>query len=246
MLPCRRIDNLLVNSSGEGMAMGRFLASGLLLIAMLLVWPVYAQKMYRCGSQYQDRPCDAGQKSKTVGSTGVGASANTPSGDPQCAQRGKDALKIVWSREGGATQERLLSDATNAEAKQLVIDVYRRRGSAAEVQAAVEADCVVQKEKQERADALATAAARAQKEAGIQPAAPAAAPAPVSDPNAGERARQERAALEEKEKKRTCAGLHQQMEDLRAQERVGGSTGTMEALRGQRRRLQSQTDSNGC
>jgi hypothetical protein len=232
------------------MEMGRFLALGLLLIpVLLLVPPAYAQKMYRCGSQYQDRPCDAGQKGKTLGSTGVAASASpsASSSDAECAQRGKDALKIVWSREGGATQERLMSEAANGYAKRLVEDVYRRRGSASEVQAAVEADCVVQKEKQERADALATAAARAQKEAGIQPAAaPAGAPAPVADPKAAESARQERVAMEERNKKLTCDGLTEQMDDLRAQERVGGTTGTMDALRGQRRRLQTKIDSTGC
>src|SRR4051812_17454103 len=89
----------------RGMAMGRFPGTGFFLIAGLIACaPGYAQTMYRCGNKYQDRPCDAGQKSKAVGSASFGA-AEASSGDAQCAQRGKDALKIVWSREGGAPQE---------------------------------------------------------------------------------------------------------------------------------------------
>ncbi len=103
----------------------------------------------------------------------MSGTASLPSGDAQCAQRGKDSLKIVWSREGGATQERLVAEARTFQEKRFVEDVYRRRGSASEVQASVEADCVAQKEKQDLADALAKAAARAQREAtGAEPAAP--------------------------------------------------------------------------
>jgi hypothetical protein len=205
-----------------------------------------AQTMYRCGNKYQDRPCDAGQKSKAVGGTGAGA-ASSSSSDAQCTQLGQDALKIVWSREGGATQERLVSEARTSPEKRFVEDVYRRRGSAGEIQAAVAADCVVQKEKQERADALAAAAARAQKEAGVEPAAPAAASRGyVESPEAAERRRQERAEQEAASRKRICASLNSEMDSLRAQDRSGGNTATMDRLSQQRRGIQDRMGRSGC
>ena len=227
--------------------MGRpFKACGFLLAGLLFCAGTAAQTMYRCGNKYQDRPCDAGQKSKAVGGTGAGPAAS--SSDAQCAQLGKDALKIVWSREGGATQERLVSEARTSQEKRFVEDVYRRRGSAGEIQAAVAADCVVQKEKQERADALAAAAGRAQKEAGIEPAAPAvAAPAGyVESPEAAERRRQERAEQEAASRKRTCASLNSEMDSLRARARSGGNTAAMERLSQQRREIQDRMGRSGC
>ncbi len=125
--------------------------------------------MYRCGNKYQDRPCDAGQKGKAVGSTGVdsassGAAPGMPAGaggagpapvDVDCVQRGKDALKVVWAREGGKTKEDLASEAASSHERNLINDVYRRRGSASQVQASVEADCAVEKQNQARLRAQA-------------------------------------------------------------------------------------------
>jgi hypothetical protein len=220
------------------------LAAGLFVCAQ-----GYGQTMFRCGNKYQDRPCDAGQKGKVVGSTGVGAASAAASGDAQCAQRGKDALKIVWSREGGATQERLESEASSGQQRRFVRDVYSRRGSASQVQAAVEADCVVEKQKEAEANALAIAAAKARGDvsemrgepAGGSPSIGMSQPAP--DPAAAERAKQERDA---ERKKRTCASLNDSMESLTARERRGGSAGVMDAMRGERRSLQSQLSKNSC
>ena len=52
--------------------------------------PAQAQKMYRCGKVYQDRPCPAGQAGKVVGRTGAGAAAPQAAGrDPECAQKAR-------------------------------------------------------------------------------------------------------------------------------------------------------------
>ena len=83
----------------------------MLLVAgtLAIIAQAEAQTMYRCGSVYQDRPCDAGAKSKVVGSTGSASAAPAPAAgvDPECGQRARDSQKIVWAREGGATEERL-------------------------------------------------------------------------------------------------------------------------------------------
>lgn len=231
--------------------MNRFLTAGFLLITALLVCaPGYAQMMYRCGNKYQDRPCDAGQKGKAVGSASFGA-AEASTGDAQCAQRGKDSLKIVWAREGGATQERLVSEAGTSQEKRFVADVYRRRGSAAQVQAAVESDCVAEKQKEAEANALAIAAAKARADlretrGDPQPAPPVPTSQPGSDAGAAERAKQERAAQEASAKKATCASFNSQMEDLRSRERAGGTVRMMERLADERRQLQGRMTSSGC
>lgn len=50
----------------------RFLAMAALVAAMASATTVQAQKtMYRCGNNYQDRPCDDGQESRVVGTTGT-------------------------------------------------------------------------------------------------------------------------------------------------------------------------------
>jgi hypothetical protein len=214
--------------------------------ALLLALQAHAQTMYRCGSVYQDRPCDAGKTGRALGSTGTApAAAATASLDPECAQRGKDALKIVWSREGGATEERLVSEATTPAAKRLVQDVYRRRGAASHVQAAVEADCIAEKQKAEEDTAKAIAAAlKAQREG--TPQAPETAAAPSPDPHAEERAKRERAAYEADRKKEQCARYNARVDELRARERAGGSAHTMDELNEQRRSLRAQMSGAGC
>lgn len=229
--------------------------SALLALAILLVGAsAHAQTMYRCGNKYQDRPCDANQKGRAVGSTGnTSATAARPAGAPdaECTQRGKDALKVVWSREGGATLERLMGEidssrasaARKAEDKRFVQDVYRRPGAAGQVQSAVEADCAAEKEKAERAAALAAAASKAQQE--LRPGSPAA-PTQFGDPAAAERARQQSQAQDAERKRANCARLNTSLDQLAAQERTGGSAATMDRLREQRRQLREEASRAGC
>jgi hypothetical protein len=207
-----------------------------------------AQTMYRCGNVYQDRPCDAGKAGRAVGSTGTGAPAGRSAvTDAECAQRGKDSLKIVWAREGGAAEERLLAQAATAAQKRLVQDVYRRRGAASQVQAAVEADCVAEKEKAERDAALAAAeAVRAQREGRSPSVTGDAVPQPAADPDADARTRSQEAAQEAERKKSACAQYNTQLDSLRVRERTGGSAATMDSLNEQRRSLRDQMSRAGC
>jgi len=226
----------------------------LLLVSgsLLIVLQAQAQTMYRCGSVYQDRPCDAGRAGRVVGSTGTGGGpAATPASgiDPECVQRGKDSQKVVWAREGGATEERLLSEATSAKERRLIQNAYRRPGAATTVQAAVEADCVAEKQREEQQAAIAIAAAlKAQREGGGAPSQLSAQPG--ADPAAQERAAkiaaQERAEREADNKKRECARYGDQMESLVRAERAGGSGSRMDSLNEQRRALRERMSKAGC
>ncbi len=216
----------------------------LLLAALALVCAqAHSQTMYRCGNVYQDRPCDAGKAGRAVGSTGTAGTTGTgtaapAAADAECAQRGKDSLKIVWSREGGATEERLISEAPTAPQKRFVQDVYRRRGSASQVEAAVAADCVAEKRQREQDAAFAAAAAalRGQRE-DEPPTAPPAVQAPVQPAQA---------ANDAERRKARCAAYSRQMDDLRERERSGGSGQTMDRLRESRRRLGDEMSRSGC
>jgi hypothetical protein len=207
-----------------------------------------SQTMYRCGKVYQDRPCDAGQAGKAIGSTGTGAApAASGTADAECVQRGRDSLKIVWSREGGATEERLVSEASTPAQKRLVRDVYRRPGAASTVQAAVEADCVAEKRKREEDAAMAAAAAILRARDGTPPS-PAAQPAapPAADPATAPRRTVHRQEIGADNKKEVCAGYNAQMESLRAEERSGATAKGMDRINESRRKLRDQMSRAGC
>jgi hypothetical protein len=226
-------------------------ASGKAAIAfscLVLFAPADAQTMYKCGRQYQDRPCEGGQQGRAVGSAISSQGAANAVADAECSQRGSDALKVVWSREGGATAERLLaeidaksiSSSKKAEERALVQSVYQKRGSAPQVRAAIEADCVAEKEKAAQAAALAAAAAR------LQPAVPAT-PAPVVAPGAAEvRTTQEARSTDTGSNAALCRNLNSSLERNRASQRSGGSRAAMENLRDAGSKLQAQMRDAGC
>jgi hypothetical protein len=212
----------------------------------LLCAQAQAQTMYRCGKVYQDRPCDAGVKGKAVGSTGVQA-APQAAVDAECAQRGKDSNKIVWAREGGASEQRLLLEARSGAEQRFISDVYRRPGSPSTVQAAVQADCVAEKEREKEAAGLAAAAAAAALLKGLSP--PAETPA---NPDAQAQARrknelaQQHAAGDAARRTENCARYRQQLDNLRSQERIGAPAAETESLNAQRRELRELMGKAGC
>lgn len=220
------------------------------LLLLLGAWMAMAQAqtMYRCGKTYQDRPCAGGQAGKAMGSAVSSAPAARASGmvPQECVQMGKDSLKIVWAREGGASLERLLDEAGSEAQRRLIRDAYRRGGAASHVQAAVEADCVVAKAKAEEDEAIAIAAALKAKREGKLPSAQPAPAAGYGDPAAAARAAAEQAAYKAEEKKRLCASLNSDMDSLVAAERRGGSAQAMDSLSAQRRALRDRVSRAGC
>lgn len=119
--------------------------------------------MFRCGSSYQDRPCDAGQPAKVINSSGVArdqapaVSPSTPAAttvapttaavkvDAECAALGNRAKQVVWAKESGRTAEVQLAAATSDDDRRLIADVFNRRGSSLEVRQGVESDCMSSK-----------------------------------------------------------------------------------------------------
>lgn len=205
--------------------------------AVLSVSQAQAQRMYRCGNAYQDRPCEGAQAGKEVRNFGGSSSSARTVADPQCARMGEDSMKVSWAREGGITKEQQLAERP---ADQWLIEtVYLRRGTAQEIRAAIEASCMADRERQ-------AAAARAQ---GATTAPPSASP---QGPSAEDMARfQERrdaeiAANQEAFKQSRCTDLKRQYDSLAQQERAGGSSATMQMLRDRRRSLDERRSSEGC
>src|SRR4030067_762715 len=139
----------------------RRFAVAMLFVLVGFVFPAHAQKMYRCGNVYQDRPC-AGEQQKIIGSTGAASASAAPAVEGHCAQRGANAQKIMWAKETGRTEEMQLSAASSGEERKLIAEVYRKRGPSVEVRAAIEADCTAERQRAAQAAALIEAAAKLQ------------------------------------------------------------------------------------
>lgn len=206
----------------------------------------HAQKMYRCGNTYQDRPCTGEQPGKVIGSSGTPQTAPAgSSADPYCARRGEKAQKIMWAKEAGRTEEMQLSAATHPEDRKLIGEVYRKRGSSVEVRAAIEADCMDERQRAAQAAALIDAAAKLQgQNAAASPAAPPATR--EAEPAATEQRQRETAARESAAKKDRCDGIARRLESIRNSQRTGGTVATMDRLRQQKLDADREWSEAGC
>lgn len=216
----------------------------------------HAQKMYRCGNAYQDRPCEGTQaQGKVVNNWSGSSSGGSLTQDGPCSRRGADALKVVWARDNGTQREQQIADVDRLglsapsyeERVQIIESVYAKRGSAPEIRAAVESECLAEKERQAQAAALAATAAR------IAGGGAAAGPAPgARGPSESDIERMEARRHAEMEanaaafKQSRCADLARQYESLRNQERTGGSSATMARHAERRRELDERQRREGC
>jgi len=199
-----------------------------------------AQKVFRCGSNYQDRPCDSATPSKEVrgltpGSVPVTSSA--PVADANCVKRGADAQQIMWAREAGKTAEAQTTQATSEDQRRLIADVFNRRGSAVEVRNAVQANCMEEKAQAAQAAALLAAAMKAQ---GATPATPTGASS--STPAAAGSTAQQASS----DNKNLCSNLNSQLESIRNRQRSGGNAKAMDSLSQQRQSIEKVARDAGC
>jgi hypothetical protein len=224
--------------------------SAVLAIAFGLCGPVLAQTMFRCGNGYQDRPCDSGQPGKVVGTaspTPAPAATSRPAIDGDCGRRGAAALKLVWQREAGVTEEAAAGAAHTAAQRRLVSDVYARRGTAPEVRAGVEADCVLEKQRAAQAAGMMEALARQQEESAAGQRPPDAKGDPLRQQ--AERKRDEadsQQQLQDKQLKQRCAELVDRLRHIQTLQRRGADAAGMEALNQQRRDVERARRDASC
>ena len=216
-----------------------------------------AHAVYRCGNVFQDTPCDAAGTQMTPGGVrpsppSARAAAPAPAGAAAtgaspfaaaCSRIGEEAQKMVWKREGGATQERQLAElpAGNRPEMAKVLDsVYRKRGSAPEVRAAIEAECVA--ERQQAADQAAVLRALLPANAGQAGAVPAASNGADASASAAGAAKPQAVAGPSS----ACAGWRRDLDSINGQLRAGGNAASMERLQSQRRGLEKSMSEGRC
>ncbi|MGZ5194387.1 MAG: hypothetical protein ACXWJM_03410 [Ramlibacter sp.] len=231
-------------------------------IVLALAASSAAHAVYRCGNVFQDTPCDAAGTQMTPGgvrpsqpaargAAPAPAAAATTGASPfaaACSRLGEEAQKMVWKREGGATQERQMANlpAGNRQEMAKVLDsVYRKRGSAPEVRAAIEAECVA--ERQQAADQAAVLRALLPAnggQAGLAPAA-TAAPSAAAEGTAGESstAAKPKAASGPNP---VCVGWRRDLDSVNGQLRAGGNAASMERLQAQRRGIEKSLSDSHC
>lgn len=105
-----------------------------------------AQTMYRCGSNYQDKPCAQGQVGKVIGTRQNREESASPAIDAACRRRGEAAKKIIWSRKGGASKDNLLAGVASREESRLIEDVYAIKGDYTQIRTTIETECMAAKE----------------------------------------------------------------------------------------------------
>ena len=208
--------------------------------------------MFRCGSSYQDRPCDAGQPAKVINRSGVSREqvpvAGSSKVDAECADRGTRAKQVVWAKESGKTADVQLSSATSDEDRKLVAEVYRRRGSSLDVSKGIEADCMADKDRAGQLAALLDAAARLKGQdapAPIPAARPtevrrAETPVPPAPPQAV------LAGPDSADRLARCRALKGQLDALTAGQRAGGTITQMEQLNRQQQSAAKAWRDVGC
>jgi hypothetical protein len=212
---------------------------------------------YRCGNVFQDRPCDAAtaQTAATRAATAKAAvpsaaavaapAANSPFA-AVCTRLGKSAMDVIWTREAGSTKEKQLQKSPGYlsadDYANMVEAVYARRGSAPEIRASIEADCIA--EKQRAAD---TAAAIAALQQGAKPVAqtPVVGVPVVGVPAAPASAEAKTAPVQASNTAR-CDSLMAERSDLQSRARQGGGIGTMEQINNQRRSVDTQISQAKC
>lgn len=197
------------------------------VICLLLCTYVQAQQMYRCGKVFQDRPCDGSQQINTPpAATGTAQNSVRAPTDLECARRGEEAQRIVWAKEAGRTEEMQLASA-NPGQRQLISNVYRRRGTSGELRAAIEADCVAEKERAAQAAALISAGSKMLEQGKSAPPSSPNGPS-YGDQSAG--ARSKPMVASDAQKKSNCSKLSARLVEIRNTQRGGLSAAAMDNL----------------
>jgi hypothetical protein len=212
----------------------------LMALGISMALPVSAQRLYRCGSTYQDQPCSGEQEGKVIGNI---ARPETPSitqarVSVECSQRGAAAQRIKWARETGQTQE-LQESAANSDAERnLIADVYSRQGTSGQVRAAIEANCMADQERTARAAELLRAS-------GLLGGGATQATRSSSDSNSGNvtpEASQDRPQSSSP----SCQNLESQLNTVRAKQRAGSTARGMADLSQQSMNLSNRMRALGC
>jgi len=227
-------------------------AAAVLMSGLLAAGTAHA--VYRCGNVYQDTPCDdkgpqthltPGMKAAPSAARPSPATAVSPYASV-CSRAGEEAQKVAWKREGGATQEKQLADLASGSSRgatpAIIESVYRKRGTAPEIRAAVEAECVAEKQKQADDAAILKALLESRQPGAAGVSAPAAGPAAAT----ASRAASPEIAQKPAGPSSSCAGWRSNLDSVNAEFRRGGDAARMELLQNRRREIEQSMREGRC
>jgi len=195
-----------------------------------------AQNLYRCGSTYQDKPCDNGQVGKLIKKNPSPSASDKPPLDANCIRRGEEAKKIIWMKEAGAFQDKLASDAKTAEQRKLIADVYALSGNSNDIRIKIESDCMAEKESDRKLGSRSN-----EEEVNRHLAAERKA---VNGPNSKDSSKPD--ANEAARRQEACEDIRKQISAARSNQKAGGSAQEMEAMADMRRRIDTSLKEMGC
>lgn len=224
--------------------------AGLAVALALVSTSAMAQKMYRCGSVYQDHPCSGDHpNSKVLGQSGATLPSPKQAVDAACADRGAHSQKISWAREAGRTQDEQI--AATPQDTALIKEIYNLRGTTVEIRMAIEANCMAMKTRGAQAAALEDAAAKLRgADAGAtgSPTAPAAnaVPPAATTTSAADDAARRRAESDALSKKLKCGSIGNRIRSIRDSQRSGGSGEAMDRLKQQLQEMDAASREAGC
>ncbi|WP_411886553.1 hypothetical protein [Polaromonas sp. YR568] len=113
------------------------------------------QNLYKCGAAFQDKPCDTEVQKKYSSLTGSFSKEQVnPTADAQCADRGVRALPFIQARTRQETLESLhagidakpIARLEKIKEKDLASAVFAKKGSPVEIRAAIETECMDNKQ----------------------------------------------------------------------------------------------------
>ena len=224
---------MMRNTSLPLCTLNTLVAAVLLLAASALVQDSQAQNLYRCGSTFQDKPCDNGQKGQIIKTSPSASAADKPSIDASCLRRGEEAKRVIWMREGGALQDRVQAEAKTSEQRRVIADVYAMKGNASDIRAKIESECMAEKSNGIKSDSRDDEVARHEA---------AERKASGDNPKNGGKADDSDAARNQK----LCDTLHKQINLARSAQKTSGSGQEMESMASTIKLIESKAKELGC
>ncbi|MFZ6744024.1 hypothetical protein ACO0LC_12410 [Undibacterium sp. JH2W] len=196
----------------------------------------HAQNLYRCGSTYQDKPCDNGQTGQIIKKNPSPSLSDKPPLDANCIRRGEEAKKIIWMKEAGAFQDKLLADAKTSEQRKIIADVYAQRGNSNDIRLKIESDCMADKDSERKLGVRPGDEDLKRQEAAERKAANGDKAKDNTKPEADDAARLQK----------LCEGVRKKITAAQNAQRSGGTAQEMENLAESKREVEKMLKEMGC
>lgn len=133
-----------------------------LILAAVACSAIGGQNLFKCGATFQDKPCDTEVQKKYSSLTGSFSKEQVnATTDAQCAERGSRAMPFIQARTRQETLESLhaaieakpVAKLEKIKEKELASSVFAKKGGPVEIRAAIETECMDNKQASSRSRA---------------------------------------------------------------------------------------------